>query len=350
MSHPNWTLQHDLDDVLDQTRDLWPQLDGMRLFLTGGTGFIGRWLLESLRHAATELRLDVRATVLTRDPQGFAAKAPHLAAHPGFDYIAGDVASFASPDGAYSHVLHAATDASAHLNEHDPRRMFSTVLDGTRRVLDFCVEQQAPRMLMLSSGAVYGPQPPELERVPESWRGGPDCLDPRAAYAEGKRAAEMLCAIYAKQHGCHVSVARIFAALGPFLPLDTHFAAGNFIRDAMAGREIVIQGDGRPLRSYLYASDLAAWLWRMLAAAPAGVAYNVGCDQAVSIRELAAEVSGTLGGPGYRVLGASDSGWNPGRYLPDTGAIRTALGVHKRVGLADAIRRTAISHGWTPTP
>jgi dTDP-glucose 4,6-dehydratase len=347
MTPPSWTLGADLDAVLAQAAPVWPALRGARLFITGGTGFIGRWLLETLHHADRAHQLGVHVTVLTRDPAAFAAKAPHLAAWPGLQLVAGDVGHFAFPDGEFSHVIHAATDASAYLNEHNPAQMFATVLDGTRRVLEFCAARQVPRTLFLSSGAVYGPQPPELERVAETYRGGPDCLDARATYAEAKRAAETLCAIYAKQHGCQISVARIFAAVGPFLPLDTHFAIGNFIRDAIAGTPIVIQGDGRALRSYLYASDLAAWLWRMLVQAPAGRAFNVGSDHAVSIRDLAAAVSTTLGGPGYEVLGASDSGWNPGRYIPDITAAREELGVQQTVPLDEAIRRTALWNGWS---
>lgn len=345
---PPWTLQDDLDQVLAHTADLWPALAGARLFITGGTGFIGRWLLESLCAAEQRWQLGLHATVLSRDPAAFAAKAPHLAAAPAITLLQGDVTGFTAPPARYTHVIHAATEASAQLNAQQPQAMFDTVVDGTRRVLDLCAERQVGRLLMLSSGAIYGPQPPAVTQVAESWRGGPDCLDPLASYAEAKRAAELLCAIHARQHGTGLSVARIFATLGPFLPLGTHFAAGNFIQDAMAGRGIVIQGDGRPQRSYLYAADLTAWLWRLLVQGPAGRAYNVGCDQAVSVRELADAVDAALGGAGVQVLGRTDSGWNPGRYVPDTSAIRTDLRVAKTVGLAEAIRRTALWHGWRP--
>lgn len=343
----DWSLQHDLDDVLQRTATVWPQLRHAHLFITGGTGFIGRWMLESLRHAERRLGLGIRATILTRDPARFMRTAPHLAGHPGFAFIGGDVRDFAEPAGEFSHVIHAATDASAALNEHDPRGMFDTVVGGTRRVLDFCVTKSVRRILFLSSGAVYGRQPQAIERVDEGWLGAPDCLDPRATYAEAKRAAEMLCAIYRKQFDCQVSVARIFALLGPFLPLGTHFAAGNFIQDAMQGKPVIITGNGQPLRSYLYASDLAVWLWQMLTSAEAGKAYNVGSDDAISMRSLAARVAAIVGNGDYRVLGAHDTGWNPGRYVPDTGAIRNDLGVKQTVTLDEAIRRTALWHGWS---
>jgi dTDP-glucose 4,6-dehydratase len=339
-------MEHDLDDVWQQTHSVWPALRGARLFLTGGTGFIGCWLLESLRHADQRLGLGVQATILTRDPLAFRRKAPHLADYPGFRFVTGDVCGFDTPAGEFSHLIHAATDASAALNENDPRRMFDTVIQGTRRALDFAVEKSVDRVLFLSSGAVYGQQPWEMERVAENWIGSPSCTDPRAAYAEGKRAAEMLCAIYQKQFGTKIAIARIFALLGPYLSLDIHFAAGNFIRDAMQGSPVIVNGNGLPCRSYLYASDLTVWLWQMLVLAEPGKPYNVGSDESVSIRDLAERVARVIGSGSYQVLGAPDQGWNPGRYVPDTGLIANDLGLRRTVSLDEAIRRTALWNGW----
>jgi len=342
----NWTLRNDLDFVVTSTREVWSHLDGARLFITGGTGFIGCWLLETLRHANTELGVDVRATVLTRNVRAFAAKAAHLFEYTGFEFIEGNVLDFISPSGDFSHLIHAATDASAYLNKHDPRAMFTTVVEGTRRALDLAVEKGIQRMLFLSSGAVYGQQPWEMQNVSESWRGGPDCLDPGASYAEAKRAAEMLCSIYQKQFGLQIAIARIFALLGPYLSLDTHFAAGNFIRDAMAGKAVNVNGNGRPCRSYLYASDLTVWLWHMLQYAPACRAYNVGSPEPVSVAELARVTSTLLGTGEVHILGEADAGWNLGRYVPDTTRIRDEFGLQQTVSFDEAIVRTALWNGW----
>jgi len=320
----------------------WPRLAGARIFMTGGTGFIGRWMLEALARAP----VDAEVTLLSRDPAAFAARAPHLAAR--FRLVAGDVMTFAPPPGDFTHVIHAATDASAALNASDPRRMFDTIVTGTRRALDFATDRGAGRFLFLSSGAVYGVQPWEMAHVAEAWTGGPDPRDPRSAYGEGKRAAEMLCAIHGRQFGLDVVTARIFALLGPLLDLDIHFAAGNFIRDAMAGRPIRVEGAGQAVRSYLYAADLTTWLWALLLRGPRGAAFNVGSEESVSIADLARRTAALLGGPGVEILGRPDPGWNPGRYVPATAAIRAALDLTPTVGLDEAIRRTALSNGWTP--
>lgn len=340
-----WDLKQDLAFICNAVGDSWHQVRNAKIFITGGTGFIGRWLLESLRYANTQLNLNIQATILTRDSSAFHHKAPHLVDYSAFTFLTGDVRNFALPAQRYTHLIHAATDASAELNENDPRCMFDTIIQGTRHVLDFAVEHSA-RVLFLSSGAVYGQQPWELEHVPEHWHGAPNCLDSRSAYAEGKRAAEMLCAIYSKQFNMNISIARIFALLGPCMPLDSHFAVGNFIRDAMQGKMITVNGNGLPCRSYLYAADLTVWLWKMLVHARSGKAYNVGSDQSVSIKELAAAVARVIGNGEYRVLGADDKGWNLGRYVPDINAIKKDLGVTITVGLDEAIRRTALWNGW----
>lgn len=340
------SFEADLDGIFGALEADWPRLRGARLFVTGGTGFIGRWMLEALRDADRRLGLGLEVTVLTRDPAAFAAKAPHLAAQPGLRFVRGDVLTLA-PDGErYSHVLHAATDASADLTNNHPMRMFDTVVAGTRRALDFAVAAGAERFFFFSSGAVYGAQPWEVTHVAEDWPGGPDPRDPRNTYAEAKRAAEMLCAIYAKQYGLGIVNARIFALLGPLLSLDIHFAAGNFIRDALAGRTVRVEGAGTAVRSYLYAADLAAWLWTILLRAGPGAVYNVGSEESVSIADLARRTAALLGTAGHEVLGRPDPGWNPGRYVPSTALIRRELGVRQTVDLDEAIRRTAASHGW----
>jgi nucleoside-diphosphate-sugar epimerase len=341
-----WTLEHDLDQILNQGQQFWPLLRGAKIFLTGGTGFIGCWLLEAIRHANRRLGLEVSVTVLTRNPAAFVKKASHLAEWHDFNFIAGDIHTFEFPRANFDYLIHAATDASAHLNEVDPRRMFDTVVEGTHRVLDFAVEQRIPGVLFLSSGAVYGQQPWEMERVDEDWLGAPNCNDPRAAYAEGKRAAEMLCAIYSKQFGLKISVARIFALLGPYLPLGTHFAAGNFIRDAMQRKPVVISGDGSPCRSYLYASDLVVWLLTLMTRDQSAKPYNVGSSESTSIRGLAAKVASVLGNGEFKVMGIKDPGWNPGRYVPDTARIESDFGVRRTVSLEESILRTALWNGW----
>lgn len=343
----SWNLALERDAMFARLASDWPQLAGARLLVTGGTGFIGRWLLEALVDANRRQSLGITAVVISRDPAAFAQKAPHLAGNDTIQLVQGDVLAPPRLDGTFSHVIHAATDASAWLTQNDPRRMFDTIVTGTRHTLDLAADHKA-RYFFLSSGAVYGSQPWEIEHVREDWCGGPDIQAPGNAYAEGKRAAEMLCSIYAKQFGLDVVTARIFALLGPLLSLDIHFAAGNFIRDAMAREPIIVEGAGTAVRSYLYIADLTVWLWKMVLRAEPGAVYNTGSEESVSIAELAHLTGKLLGAPEVKILGKPDAGWNPGRYVPSSEKIRNELGVDAKVGLEEAIVRTAQSYGWKP--
>ncbi len=329
-------LSADLDHVVERTPALWPALDGGHLFVTGGTGFVGRWLLESLAWARRRFDLCVTVTVLTRDPAAFTRKAPHLAGAGFIRLLAGDVRDFAFPREPVSHVIHAAFDSARAIV--DPRAAFDTIVDGMRHLLDGAASHPVRHMLFLSSGAIYGPQPPGMACMPEDYRGGPDPASASSVYGEGKRAAELLCAM-AAAGGLPVTIARCFAFIGPGLPLDAHFAAGNFLRDAAAGKEIVIRGDGRPLRSYLYAADLAIWLWTLLLRGRSGRAYNVGSEEAISIGELAWQITACAAAPGVAILGKPGEGAAE-RYVPDTGRARAELGLAQYIDLPEAIRRT----------
>jgi dTDP-glucose 4,6-dehydratase len=314
-------------------------LDGARLFITGGTGYIGRWLLEALCHAARTDGLDIRITVLSRDPARFAARYPHLATDGAVTLAEGDVRDFTLTDAAFSHVIHAATDVIASTT---PLATLEVTALGTRRVLDAAVAAGARHVLLLSSGAVYGRLAPGETRFSETHPLMADVTSPAAAYGLGKTVSEWLCNDYAREHGLHCTSARIFAQTGPHLELGAHFAAGNFIRDALKGTALTIKGDGTPLRSYMYAVDLAVWLLAILVRGRSGAAYNTGSDQAVSIRELAGTVLRAAGVPDLpvEVLGKVVAGAAPNRYVPATDLARTELGLSLTVPLEEALRRT----------
>lgn len=348
---PASPLSAELDGLVARTRALWEGLRGARIFLTGGTGFFGSWLLDSLLHADRVLGLGTRVVVLTRDGAAFRARRPHLADAPPVRLLRGDVRNFDLPDEPFTHVIHAATEASERLNREQPALMREVIVSGTRRVLRLAARRGTRRFLLTSSGAVYGRQRPETLRVAEDDPGLSAPLETFLAYAEGKREAERLCA-GAAAGGIATMVARGFAFVGPYLPLDVHFAIGNFIRDALAGGPILIHGDGTPYRSYLYGADLAVWLWTILLRGEPGRAYNVGSERRVTVAELAGAVAAAVApGAEIRVARAHRSGVPAEAYVPSTARARAELGLEETVGLEEAIRRTADwARGRPPEP
>lgn len=351
-------LSADLDHILDHTRELWEEIRGEHLFLTGGTGFFGTWLLESFLWANERLKLNAHITVLTRRPGDFIAKTPHLALADSVTLFKGDIRTFAFPTGVFSHVIHAAAEASTKLNVENPLLMLDTIVDGTRRALDFAQTCHASRFLLTSSGAVYGKQPFDLTHIPEDYPGAPDPLDLRSTYGQGKRLAEHLCILYGsngndsgrdadKAFGItstslEIKIARCFAFVGPYLPLNTHFAIGNFIRDGLNGGPIFILGDGTPHRSYLYAADLAIWLWTILYKGQPLRPYNVGSDESLSIIEIAQQVAEQFSAEiTVKMPDKANPQKKMERYVPNIHRVRVELGLEVWVSLADGIQRTA---------
>ena len=329
-------LESDRELLRAGTEPLREEVRGGRFFVTGGTGFFGCWILEALTAACDDL--DPRVTVLTRDPEAFRARAPHLAMHPAVSLLAGDVRSFSIPAERFEYVIHAAFDSS---REPDAEETGSTIIDGTARCLDLARRARARRFLFVSSGAVYGKQPLDLSHVSEEYADDPASRGSLSPYGEAKRAAEALCLRTASESELEVPIARGFAFVGPHLPLDGHFAIGNFIRDALAGGPIRVHGDGSPIRSYLYAADLAVWLLTILLRGRSGAAYNVGSERGVSVGELARLVADTIDPRPNVEIARPPSGAAPERYVPSNRRARAELGLDETVKLPEAIRRTA---------
>jgi dTDP-glucose 4,6-dehydratase len=336
-------LATDLGHILAHTRELWEELRGQRIFVTGATGFFGTWLLESFAWANDNLKLKAELVALTRNAESFRAKAPHLCSRGDIQLHVGDVRTFQFPSGKFSHVIHAATESATKLGAENPQMMFDTVVDGTKRTLEFAKTSGAKKFLLTSSGAVYGPQPANITHVSEQYLGAPDTMNPSAAYAEGKRAAELLCVLQARTNpALEVKIARCFAFVGPYMALDVHFAIGNFIRDTLRGGPIKIGGDGTPYRSYLYAADLAIWLWTILFRGENCKTYNVGSAREVTIAQTAETVQRAFGGkPKIEIAQKPVPGKPASRYVPDVSRAEKELGLRDWIGLEDAIRRTA---------
>lgn len=348
---PTNPLAEDLDHVLAHTEPLWKEMRGERIFLTGGTGFVGTWLLESLLWANRRMNLDVRAVLLTRNPAAFVERLPHLAGDEAVTLWRGDAASFEYPEGSFPLVVHAATQPYVAPNPERPVSIFSSNVAGTERVLELARLRGTRRFLFTSSGAVYGKQPPALSHIAEDYAGAPLTADTNSAYGQSKRVSEFLCASYARVYGFDAAIARLFAFVGPYLPLGAKYAVGNFLGDVLAGGPIRIAGDGSPYRSYLYAADLAIWLWTMLMRAPSATPINVGSPDAITIADLARRVAAmTAPETEIRIALQSMPAVAAQRYVPATGLAERALGLRPWISLDEGIRRTYRWHSKIMQP
>lgn len=313
-------------------------LAGRRIFFTGGTGFVGRSMLDYFGESATLHGGGFAVTVLSRQPAAFLERFPEYSGLPWLDFEKGDLDTLPA-SGEYTDMIHAAADTHA---GDDPIGWFNQIVAGTHNTLSLAARAGVTRLLFISSGAVYGGasggnRPDEKDAVL-----APPIEDSRTVYGQGKRAAEHLCALYNRQHGIGCVIARLFSVLSPHMPLDGSYAAGNFIRDTLSDAcpAIAISGNPATQRSYIDGRDMAHWLTTLLMRGVAGEAYNVGSDEAISIGELAQAIPRALGViKGVRL--APDAASRPQSIYVPAIAKAAGLGLTIETGIEDAIRRAA---------
>ena len=330
----------DLEYIFQTTMDIWEPLRGKSIFLTGGTGFFGKWLLESFIYINEKLALNAKISTLTRNPETFLMEYPFYKEYTNtVQFVKGDILNYDfNLDEKFQFIIHAATAASESLNKNNPLLMMDTITLGTRNVLDFALTQPIEGFLFVSSGAVYGKQPFELSNIQETDSFKIDINNSNAAYSEGKRIAELYCSTYFEKNKLPIKIARCFAFVGPYLPLDTHFAIGNFINNVIKNENIVIMGDGSTTRSYMYASDLSIAIWKILLLGNINKPYNVGVDKAYSLKEIALMLKKNYGNEIQILNNNKDLPKNI--YVPNIDSLINDLDIKHFVQIEEAIQKT----------
>ncbi len=310
-------------------------------------------MLESIRHARARTGADVRVVVTARDPVRLTQRLPWIDTAAWIEIVQGDVRTFELPKavqgGDIDFAIHAANTASPAEMADDPWSVAKMVVDGSRRVRAIAASAGVKRMLQLSSGSVSGAHFTPAEPISEDDSGVPQGDRPAENLARAKREAEQALLAASSAGEPAVIFARGFALCGPWLPLGSAFAFGNFLGEAMRGDTIRVSGDGRPVRSYLYSGDMVVWLWTMLLKGVAGRAYNVGSERAVTIGELAHRMAALVGGT-VEIAGTAAPGAPAHWHVPDTARARTELGLEETILLNDSIVRTAQWWGETGAP
>lgn len=338
-------LPEDLSDLRSHFRSHLSDYEDKTLLVTGATGFIGKWILigcDVINQLLIESgRKSLRVFAISRNPERFLQSYPefrNIRVH----WIQSDITELNPVEISQKldYIIHGATDVISSQLPKDLLGVFQTCVTGTEKVLEIARQSKAKRFLLLSSGAVYGEPKGDTSLIDEVYRGRLDWYQSRAAYAEGKRASETLALLYSQTYGFEMNIARGFAFVGPYLPLDTHFAIGNFIGHFLRNENIVIKGDGTAVRSYLYAVDMVNWIFRMLTQGKNQISYNLGSDQGISIRQLAeAVVKASEGKLSFEVLGTPAVGAAPSYYVPGLDQNKE-LNLKIGVGLDESIERT----------
>ena len=324
-------LLEDNNFIFNQLKNLTAlsKLDNSNILITGGTGLFGKSILNFLIYIRQYYNFYI--TILTRNKYEFLINYPNYNTD-FINFINGDIRNF-NCDKEYDYIIHAAAPASAKLEKENPLEMYSIILDGSKNIINIANSMNVKKLLFTSSGAVYGEQFESIKSFKETYYGNPVTY-----YGKAKKISEKLFL----DSNINVSIARCFAFVGPYLNLNIHFAIGNFIRDVIENKDIIIKGDGRPLRTYLYTADLVIWLFTILLNSENKSIYNVGASKEVSITNLAKKVAKSVNNytGNIKILKESNYNYPTPKYIPDNTKIINELGVKENYTLDNAIKRT----------
>tara|TARA_B100001245_G_C22890351_1_gene428732 strand:+ start:83 stop:1030 length:948 start_codon:yes stop_codon:yes gene_type:complete len=314
----------------------------MNILITGGTGFFGKSILSYLKKSVYSNGIK-KFFINSRNPESIKSFF-NLEDFPfEISFFKHDLREKIEFDQSIDYIIHAGAESGTSLGITDPITMRNVVVEGTKNVLDFAKINNIKRILFISSGAIYGKQPSNIKAIKEDYLNSPDILDPKNAYACSKRQAENLCSLYHHHYGIDFVIARCFAFLGPYLPLNQHFAIGNFILDGLSENDILINGDGKTIRSYLFADDLSDWLFKILLNGKSGEAYNVGSNENITIHDLAKLVSKCFNSkPQIKIIGKPSEFVD--RYVPNVDKIKNDLMATQNTTLIDGIIKTIRFH------
>lgn len=306
------------------------KLNNSNILITGGTGLFGKSILNALIFIRQYFNFEI--TILSRNKNNFLLDYPEYNLE-FINFISGDIRNFDCNGKHFDYIIHAAALVSAKLEKENPKEMYSIILGGTKNIINIAKNMNIKKLLFISSGAVYGEQYQSIESFKEDYEGCPITY-----YGKAKKISEDIFL----NSNINVSIARCFAFVGPYLNLNIHFAIGNFIRDVIENRDIIIKGDGRPLRSYLYTADLVLWLLTILLKSKNNSIYNVGGGDGISIYDLAKKVSKQVNNYTGKIKVLSEANYNypAPKYLPNNEKIIKELGVKENYTLDEAIKRT----------
>ena len=318
----NYEIEEDALQSIERSSIDINSFKGKTVLVTGGTGFFGIWFLTCLVIIKEKIENDLRIITISRSPANFARNVRDKKILTNIEILKGDIKEIELDNIKVTHLVHmATTNASETFGGEDQLAKIELLFEGTKNILKQC-GPTLEKVLFTSSGVAYGINNKNI--ISESDFTGPNTNDTGSALGIGKLAAEYLISYFAKKHGYKYSIARCFSFAGQYLPLDLHYAFGNFINDLINNNKIRVRGDGQDIRTYLYIGDAIAWLLKLLED-PNDSIYNVGSEIEVKIEDLARKIASHKADLKVFIEGGSKQvdNFNRPSYIPDTNKIRS---------------------------
>jgi UDP-glucuronate decarboxylase len=340
----NEIVEQDLAYITGALKEEFAKLQGEKLLIVGGAGFLGYYLVQSA------LKAGVDVTVYDNFMRGIPDWLLGLESNARLTVTKHDITQPMPADADFTYLIHAGSIASPTFYRNYPIETMDANVNGLRNLLEYGKVNPVKGFLFYSSSEIYGDPDPAFIPTPEDYRGYVSCTGPRACYDEAKRYGETLCVNFARVHGLPVTVARPFNNYGPGLKITDRRVIPDFVRDVMAGRDIVMLSDGSPMRTFCYVADAVIGYYKVLVNGKPGEAYNVGVETPeISMADLAERIA-QLGRDLFGYTGkvvrqdSADAEYlidNPNRRCPIITKARE-IGYDPQVGIEEGLRRSML--------
>ena len=337
----NRIIDEDIANILSENLQ-WNELEGATVLVTGASGMIPSYVVYTLLGLNDTRGLGIKVLALVRNEK----KARHVFGdildRDDITLFVQDVAADINIDGPVDYIFHGASSARPKEHKAAPTSTIKANLIGTFNLLDIAVEKKTKAFILMSSSEVYGQPAADLKSISESDFGYLDCLNPRACYSEGKRAAETICASYGAQYGIRCIIPRFAHIYGPGLGLDDGRVQADFAANVINGENIVMKSDGSSRRAYTYVGDAVSGMFYALLKGEPG-AYNIAdSGSIISIKQLAEAFISARPKKNLELvidIDADTSKYNPAKFIGlDNGRIKS-LGWSPKVSINEGVDR-----------
>lgn len=284
-------LKQDCADASSWSLEFLDELRNQKIFIAGGTGFVGSWLAEFIVFLNENYQFNTSLVILARNTECFREEKKHLSGRNEIRYISKDIRYLDEIPDDITYIIHAASTPDNRIHVSNPIDTISTITKGTDNLIDSAFKLPGlKKFLYLSSGQVYGKSITKSELISESDFGPLECNKITGIYPEAKRLSESICCAYSSQYKLPIVIARPFSFIGPYQSLSKPWAINSFINDAINNNTIRIVGNGKPIRSFMYPADLVVWLLKILISGRKNTAYNVGSPYGISLKDAAEKI------------------------------------------------------------
>ena len=352
-------INNDLESIYRFLQDDILHLANKKILITGGAGFLGYYLIQSILYWNERTKDDSKIflTVYDNYIRGISSWLQNLKSNTYLTLKDHDITKPLPEDMVdFHYIIHAASIASPTFYRKYPIETMDANVNGLRSLLDYCRLQKQKKedvegFLFFSSSEIYGDPSPDHIPTSETYKGYVSCTGPRACYDESKRYGETLCVNFAMQYDLPIKVARPFNNYGPGLKISDRRVIPDFVRDVLAGKDIVMLSDGSPKRTFCYVADAVIGYFKILLHGKSGEAYNIGVEKPeISMKELAETIvdlsKELFGYKGNVVTKTSDEKDylidNPNRRCPRIEKAKKDLGYSPSISLREGLKRSLI--------